>query len=161
MVAEVHHYHQQPLADAPAPTRCLPRSRAKGEVVTIADCLPLLIASRDGRYVCSVPPLGAGQRYCRPQQSGLSSPAGGAGRSGSSPWAAYPCCYEVSAGFYQQRLDQPGGDRVVRIASGCSIPVRARSVIRLSRRRGSDNVLWFDCAFCRSDFAEAGGVGER
>ncbi|MCS5881131.1 laccase domain-containing protein [Klebsiella variicola subsp. variicola] len=31
----------------------------------------------------------------------------------SSPWGRIftPCCYEVSAGFYQQLLDQPGGDR--------------------------------------------------
>ncbi|MCS5881130.1 laccase domain-containing protein [Klebsiella variicola subsp. variicola] len=43
------------------------------------------------------------------------------------------------------------------IASGCFIPVRARSAIRLeAAARGSDN-LWFDLrAFAEAIFAEAG-----
>ncbi len=69
----------------------------------------------------------------------------------------HPCCYEVSAGFYQQLLDQPGGDRVARhrqrlfhSRSGpVSDPLKAAA-------RGSDN-LWFDLrAFAEAIFAEAG-----
>ncbi|MCS5961502.1 laccase domain-containing protein [Klebsiella pneumoniae subsp. pneumoniae] len=126
-----------------------------------ADCLPLLIASRDGRYVCSVHAgwQGAGQRYCR-QQSGLFfASRGWHWPIWSSPWGPHihPCCYEVSAGFYQQLLDQPGGDRVARhrqrlfhSRSGpVSDPLKAAA-------RGCDN-LWFDLrAFAEAIFAEAG-----
>ncbi len=49
---EVHHY-QQPLPTRPHADAVFTAVAGQGGVVT-ADCLPLLIASRDGRYVCSV-----------------------------------------------------------------------------------------------------------
>ncbi|STV26364.1 membrane protein [Klebsiella pneumoniae] len=82
-----------------------------------ADCLPLLIASRDGRYVCSVHAGWQGlvsgivdnSLACFRQQGvALADLVIAVG-----PYI-HPCCYEVSAGFYQQLLDQPGGDRVAR-----------------------------------------------
>lgn len=69
----------------------------------------------------------------------------------------HPCCYEVSAAFYQQLLDQPGGDRVARhrqrLFHSRSGPV---SDALKAAARGSDN-LWFDLrAFAEAIFAEAG-----
>ncbi len=70
----------------------------------------------------------------------------------------HPCCYEVSAGFYQQLLDQPGGDRVARhrqrLFHSRSGPVS--DPLKAAAARGSDN-LWFDLrAFAEAIFAEAG-----
>ncbi len=125
-----------------------------------ADCLPLLIASRDGRYVCSVHAGWQGlvsgivdnSLACFRQQGvALADLVIAVGPH------IHPCCYEVSAGFYQQLLDQPGGDRVARhrqrlfhSRSGpVSDPLKAAA-------RGSDN-LWFDLrAFAEAIFAEAG-----
>ncbi len=81
---------------------------------------------------------------------------GGIGRSGHrrGPYI-HPCCYEVSAGFYQQLLDQPGGDRVAAIASGCSTPFGPGQRSLKAAARGSDN-LWFDLRAFAEAIAEAG-----
>ncbi len=126
--------------------------------VVTADCLPLLIASRDGRYVCSVHAGWQGlvsgivdnSLACFRQQGvALADLVIAVGPH------IHPC-YEVSAGFYQQLLTSPAVTGWPAIASGCSIPVRARSAIRSAAARGSDN-LWFDLrAFAEAIFAEAG-----
>lgn len=156
---EVHHY-QQPLPTRPHADAVFTAVAGQKVGVVTADCLPLLIASRDGRYVCSVHAGWQGlvsgivdnSLACFRQQGvALADLVIAVG-----PYI-HPCCYEVSAGFYQQLLDQPGGDRVARhrqrlfhSRSGpVSDPLKAAA-------RGSDN-LWFDLrAFAEAIFAEAG-----
>jgi hypothetical protein len=81
--------------------------------VVTADCLPLLMASRDGRYVCSVHAgwrgaasgiiensLALFQRYhVDPQDLVVVS----------GPHI-HPCCYEVTGDFYQALLAMPAGE---------------------------------------------------
>ncbi|CCI76890.1 unnamed protein product [Klebsiella pneumoniae subsp. rhinoscleromatis SB3432] len=159
---EVHHY-QQPLPTRPHADAVFTAVAGQKVGVVTADCLPLLIASRDGRYVCSVHAGWQGlvsgivdnSLACFRQQGvALADLVIAVGPH------IHPCCYEVSAGFYQQLLDQPGGDRVARhrqrlfhSRSGpVSDPLKAAA-------RGSDN-LWFDLrAFAEAIFAEAGGGG--
>ncbi|HFN6056927.1 TPA: polyphenol oxidase family protein [Klebsiella pneumoniae] len=156
---EVHHY-QQPLPTRPHADAVFTAVAGQKVGVVTADCLPLLIASRDGRYVCSVH---AGRQGL---VSGIVDNSLACFRQQGVALAdlviavgpyIHPCCYEVSAGFYQQLLDQPGGDRVARhrqrlfhSRSGpVSDPLKAAA-------RGSDN-LWFDLrAFAEAIFAEAG-----
>ncbi len=155
---EVHHYQQplptRPHADAVFTAVAGQRWGGDRRLSAAADRL----ARRSLRLQRACRLAGAGQRYCR-QQSGLFSPAGVALADlviAVGPHI-HPCCYEVSAGFYQQLLDQPGGDRVARhrqrlfhSRSGpVSDPLKAAA-------RGSDN-LWFDLrAFAEAIFAEAG-----
>ncbi len=63
---EVHHY-QQPLPTRPHADAVFTAVAGQKVGVVTADCLPMLIASRDGRFVCSVHAgwQGAGQRHCR------------------------------------------------------------------------------------------------
>ncbi len=156
---EVHHY-QQPLPTRPHAdavfTAVAGQKRWGGDRRLSAAADRLARRSLRLQRACRL--AGAGQRYCR-QQSGLFSPAGVALADlviAVGPHI-HPCCYEVSAGFYQQLLDQPGGDRVARhrqrlfhSRSGpVSDPLKAAA-------RGSDN-LWFDLrAFAEAIFAEAG-----
>lgn len=49
----VHHY-QGPQAERPHADAVFTALRGQKVGVVTADCLPLLMASRDGRYVCSV-----------------------------------------------------------------------------------------------------------
>ncbi|SBI49969.1 membrane protein [Klebsiella pneumoniae] len=140
---EVHHY-QQPLPTRPHADAVFTAVAGQKVGVVTADCLPLLIASRDGRYVCSVHAGWQGlvsgivdnSLACFRQQGvALADLVIAVGPH------IHPCCYEVSAGFYQQLLDQPGGDRVARhrqrlfhSRSGpVSDPLKAAA-------RGSDNL---------------------
>lgn len=50
---EVHHY-QQPLPTRPHADAVFTAVAGQKVGVVTADCLPILIASRDGRFVCSV-----------------------------------------------------------------------------------------------------------
>jgi copper oxidase (laccase) domain-containing protein len=50
---EVHHY-QQPLPTRPHADAVFTAVAGQKVGVVTADCLPMLIASRDGRFVCSV-----------------------------------------------------------------------------------------------------------
>ena len=113
---EVHHY-QQPLPTRPHADAVFTAVAGQKVGVVTADCLPILIASRDGRFVCSVHAgwqgLASGivdnsLATFRQQGVALTDLVIAVGPH------IHPCCYEVSAGFYQQLLDQPGGDRVAR-----------------------------------------------
>ena len=87
---EVHHY-QQPLPTRPHADAVFTAVAGQKVGVVTADCLPLLIASRDGRYVCSVHAGWQGLvSGIVDEQSGLFSPAGGGiGRSGHRRGAVY------------------------------------------------------------------------
>lgn len=104
--------------------------------VVTADCLPLLMASRDGRYVCSVHAgwrgaasgiidnsLALFQRYhVDPQDLVVVS----------GPHI-HPCCYEVTGDFYQALLAMPPANWQNAIGSSSSCPIRRRR--RGSRRK--------------------------
>ncbi len=145
---EVHHY-QQPLPTRPHADAVFTAVAGQKVGVVTADCLPLLIASRDGRYVCSVHAGWQGlvsgivdnSLACFRQQGvALADLVIAVG-----PYI-HPCCYEVSAGFYQQLLDQPGVTGWPAIASGCSTPVRARSAIRSKPPRVAAIICGLICA---------------
>ncbi len=129
---EVHHY-QQPLPTRPHADAVFTAVAGQKVGVVTADCLPLLIASRDGRYVQR-----ASARGWQGLVSGIINNSLACFRQQGVALAdlviavgpyIHPCCYEVSAGLYQQLLDQPGGDRVTTIASSYSVR-SARSAIR-------------------------------
>lgn len=145
---EVHHY-QQPLPTRPHADAVFTAVAGQKVGVVTADCLPLLIASRDGRYVCSVHAGWQGlvsgivdnSLACFRQQGvALADLVIAVG-----PYI-HPCCYEVSAGFYQQLLDQPAVTGWPAIASGCSTPVRARSAIRSKPPRVAAIICGLICA---------------
>ena len=126
---EVHHY-QQPLPTRPHADAVFTAVAGQKVGVVTADCLPLLIASRDGRYVCSVHAGWQGlvsgivdnSLACFRQQGvALADLVIAVGPH------IHPCCYEVSAGFYQQLLDQPGGDRVARHRQRLAENIRLRA----------------------------------
>jgi hypothetical protein len=86
---EVHHY-QQPLPTRPHADAVFTAVAGQKVGVVTADCLPLLIASRDGRFVCSVH---AGWQGWPAALSTIVWPVfasrGGIGRSGHRRGAAY------------------------------------------------------------------------
>jgi copper oxidase (laccase) domain-containing protein len=153
---EVHHY-QQPLPTRPHADAVFTAVSGQKVGVVTADCLPMLMASRDGRFVCSVH---AGWRGRPAALSTIVSPVcptwHTAGRGLVSDRAAYSPLLLRSL---RRILSATAGPAPVAgwpaIASGCFIPVRARSAIRSKPPTGSDN-LWFDLRALPAIFARRG-----
>lgn len=156
---EVHHY-QQPLPTRPHADAVFTAVAGQKVGVVTADCLPLLIASRDGRYVCSVHAGWQGlvsgivdnSLACFRQQ-GWHWPIW------SSPWGRIftPAVTKSPPDSISNCWTSPAVTGWPAIASGCSTPVRARSAIRSKPPHASSDNLWFDLrAFAEAIFAEAG-----
>lgn len=108
----VHHY-QLPLAERPHADAVFTALSGQKVGVVTADCLPMLMASRDGRYVCSV-------------HAGWRGAASGIVENSLALFRQHrvapeeivvaigphihACCYEVSGEFYQTLLAMPAGE---------------------------------------------------
>lgn len=133
-------------------------NRQKVAVVT-ADCLPLLMASRDGRFVCSIHAGWKGLTQGIIQQAVQLFTARGTAYDdivvAVGPHIG-PCCYEVSAGFYPMLLNSPGGDLARRHYPllFLSHPRQPNSLSATAREGDS---LWFDlAAYCALQLQAAG-----
>lgn len=132
--------------------------------VYTADCLPLLMASRDGRFISSV-------------HAGWRGAAGGIAQQAVAQFVARgvsvaeivvaigphirACCYEVSPAFYAQLLPTPSGDLVHahRQALFFSQPRRPTALSPAGREANS---LWFSLAdFCVMQLTRAGVVPDN
>lgn len=111
--SNIVHEYRAPQAERPHADAMFTAVSGQKMGVVTADCLPLLMASRDGRYVCSVHAgwrgaasgiiensLALFQRYhVDPQDLVVVS----------GPHI-HPCCYEVTGDFYQALLAMPAGE---------------------------------------------------
>ncbi|HHG8772975.1 TPA: polyphenol oxidase family protein [Raoultella planticola] len=142
----VHHY-QAPLAERPHADAVFTEVRGQKVGVVTADCLPMLMASRDGAFVCSVH---AGWRGAA---SGIIENSLSLFRQHGVPPEEvvvvtgphiHACCYEVSAGFYRTLLAMPAGELAERHRDQL---FRHRhqppSDAQKAQATGEDN-LWFD-----------------
>lgn len=160
----VHHY-QAPLAERPhADAVFTARSGQKVGVVT-ADCLPMLMASREGRYVCSV-------------HAGWRGAASGIVENSLALFREHrvapeevivaigphihACCYEVSADFYRSLLTMPAGE-LARRHRDLLFHQRPAQPARAEQARGTEaDNLWFDLrAFARLLLQRAGVADEN
>ncbi|MEE7530382.1 polyphenol oxidase family protein [Klebsiella huaxiensis] len=141
----VHHY-QAPQAERPHADAMFTAVRGQKVGVVTADCLPLLMASRDGRYICSVH---AGWRgaACGIIENSLAlfrryqvSPEELVVVSGPH---IHPCCYEVSRDFYQMLLAMPAGELAKRDHESLFLSCQPSSDGEQAPATVSDN-LWFD-----------------
>ena len=110
--SNIVHEYLAPQAERPHADAMFTAVSGQKIGVVTADCLPLLMASRDGRYICSVHAgwrgaasgiiensLALFQRYhVAPQDLVVVS----------GPHI-HACCYEVTADFYQALLAMPAG----------------------------------------------------
>lgn len=134
------------------------RPARKMGVVT-ADCLPLLMASRDGRHIASVHAGWRGATLGIVQQSVRQFAAAGVAPD-EIVVAIGPhiraCCYEVSAAFYQTLLETPAG-ALVRDHAGQLFSSSPKNPNPNSPQAHEANSLWFDLpAFCQLLLLEAG-----
>lgn len=131
--------------------------------VVTADCLPLLMASRDGRYVCSVHAgwrgaasgiiensLALFQRYhVDPQDLVVVS----------GPHI-HPCCYEVTGDFYQALLAMPAGELAKRHREQLFLSHQAASEGEQAKATAGDNA-WFDLRAFAHLLLRSAGVPEE
>ncbi len=159
---EVHHY-QQPLPTRPHADAVFTAVAGQRWVVT-ADCLPLLIASRDGRYVCSVHAGWQGlvsgivdnSLACFRQQVALADLVIAVGRIFT------PAVTKSPPDSISNCWTSPAVTGWPAIASGCSTPVRARSAIRSKPPRVAAIICGLICApLPKRSSQRRGGAGER
>ncbi len=145
---EVHHY-QQPLPTRPDADAVFTAVAGQKVGVVTADCLPMLIASRDGRSVCSVHAGWQGlvsgivdnSLACFRQQ-GWHWPIW------SSPWGRIFTLAVTKSppDFISNCWTSPAVIGWPAIASGCFIPVRARSAIRSKPPHAAAIICGLICA---------------
>lgn len=159
---EVHHY-QQPLPTRPHADAVFTAVAGQKVGVVTADCLPLLMASRDGRYVCSVHAgwrgaasgiidnsLALFQRYhVDPQDLVVVS----------GPHI-HPCCYEVTGDFYQALLAMPAGELAKRHREQLFLSHQAASEGEQAKATAGDNA-WFDLRAFAHLLLRSAGVPEE
>lgn len=132
--------------------------------VVTADCLPLLMASRDGRYIASVHAGWRGTAQGIVQQSVKQFAMVGVNVKdivvAVGPHIR-PCCYEVSVDFYHGLLKTPAAERVRQYQHRLFSPIpRGQNVY--SARARQENSLWFDLpAFCQAELLAAGVIAEN
>ena len=159
----VHHY-QGPQAERPHADAVFTALRGQKVGVVTADCLPLLMASRDGRYVCSVH---AGWRGAasgiienslalfRQHQVAIEDVVVVCGPH------IHACCYEVSAEFYQLLLTMPAGKLAKRYNDELFHQRLAPPETGQAQATGNDN-LWFDLrALAQRVLQQAGVAAEN
>lgn len=141
----VHHY-QAPLPERPHADAVFTSLQGQKVGVVTADCLPLLMASRDGRHVCSVH---AGWRGAasgiienslalfRQHQVAMEDVVVVCGPH------IHACCYEVSSEFYQTLLTMPAGELAKRYSHRLYHQRLTPPETGQAQAAGSDN-LWFD-----------------
>lgn len=132
--------------------------------VVTADCLPVLMASRDGRLIAS---LHAGWRGTAQGilQQGVRAFIDQGVAIEDIVVAVGPhiraCCYEVSTTFLEGLLQTPARDIVEAHRSQLllSVPLRPNSKSATPRE---ENSLWFDLpTFCLLQLAQAGIAGTQ
>ncbi|MGG8202371.1 polyphenol oxidase family protein [Klebsiella aerogenes] len=159
----VHHY-QGPQAERPHADAVFTALRGQKVGVVTADCLPLLMASRDGRYVCSV-------------HAGWRGAASGIIENSLALFRQHhvaiedvvvvcgphihACCYEVSAEFYQLLLTMPAGKLAKRYNDELFHQRLAPPETGQAQATGNDN-LWFDLrALAQRVLQQAGVAAEN
>ncbi len=163
---EVHHY-QQPLPTRPHADAVFTAVAGQKVGVVTADCLPLLIASRDGRYVCSVHAGWQGlvsgivdnSLACFRQQGvALADLVIAVG-----PHIHPPAVTKSPPDSISNCWTSPAVTGWPAIASGCSTPVRARSAIRSKPPHAAAIICGLICGPLpkRSSQRRGGGAGER
>ncbi len=145
---EVHHY-QQPLPTRPHADAVFTAVAGQKVGVVTADCLPLLIASRDGRYVCSVHAGWQGlvsgivdnSLACFRQQGvALADLVIAVGPHFT------PAVTKSPPDSISNCWTSPAVTGWPAIASGCSTPVRARSAIRSKPPHAAAIICGLICA---------------
>ena len=160
----VHHY-QTPQAERPQADAVFTNLRGQKVGVVTADCLPMLMASRDGRFVCSVHAGWRGaasgiiensldyfRRYDVPPEEVIVA---------IGPHI-HACCYEVSVDFYQTLLTLPARELTKRYSDRL-FHQRSEPCVEAQKAsaRGEDN-LWFDLrAFAQLLLRQAGVMQEN
>lgn len=144
----VHHFQQPaPLTDRPHADAVFTASSGQKVGVVTADCLPMLMASRDGRFVCSVH---AGWRGAA--TGIIANSLDLFARHGIPPdevvVAIGPhiqvCCYEVSAAFYQALLATPVAGLVKQHRDRLFLHRRGPEPAAEKARATGDDTMWFD-----------------
>ncbi|WEF30022.1 polyphenol oxidase family protein [Klebsiella aerogenes] len=158
----VHHY-QAPLPERPHADAVFTSVIGQKVGVVTADCLPLLLASRDGRYVCSVH---AGWRGAA---SGIIENSLALFRQHQVAMEEivvvcgphiHACCYEVSTAFYQTLLTMPAGELVKRYSQRLFHQRLTPPETGKAQATGSDN-LWFDLRALAQLVLQQTGVPEE
>jgi hypothetical protein len=132
--------------------------------IVTADCLPLLMASRDGRFVASVHAGWQGTAQGIVQQSVKHFAAVGIKAAdiivAVGPHIR-PCCYEVSASFPDGLLSTPSA-KMVRQHRQQLFLKAPRDPNTNSASAREEQSLWFDLpAFCQLHFQEAGILSDN
>lgn len=132
--------------------------------VVTADCLPVLMASRDGRFIASVHAGWRGTAQGIIEQSVRCFVEQGIAPSdivvAIGPHIR-PCCYEVSADFYPALLSTPAAD-LVRTHREPLFSPTASSPGTNSARAREPNSLWFNLPeFCLLQLKRSGIAAEH
>ncbi|HEX4501885.1 MAG TPA: peptidoglycan editing factor PgeF [Scandinavium sp.] len=127
--------------------------------IVTADCLPLLMASRDGCFVASVHAGWQGTAQGIIQQSVKRFTDAGIDAAdivvAIGPHIR-PCCYEVSSSFLDVLLATPSAEQVRQHQQKLFLNVPRNSNAHSARAR-EENSLWFDLpAFCQVHLQVAG-----
>ncbi len=127
--------------------------------VYTADCLPLLMASRDGHFIACIHAGWRGTAEGIVRQSVAQFSAAGVSLEdiivAIGPHIR-PCCYEVSPSFYDALLQTPAAEQV-RLHRQRLFSVAPRGPNVRSATAREENSLWFDLpAFCEIHLLDAG-----
>lgn len=161
--SNIVHEYRAPQAERPHADAMFTAVSGQKMGVVTADCLPLLMASRDGRYVCSVHAgwrgaasgiiensLALFQRYhVDPQDLVVVS----------GPHI-HPCCYEVTGDFYQALLAMPAGELAKRHREQLFLSHQAASEGEQAKATAGDNA-WFDLRAFAHLLLRSAGVPEE
>jgi YfiH family protein len=147
-------HRQRPLVDG-----VLTSLAGQSIGIVTADCVPVLMASRDGRLIAGLHAGWRGAAQGILQESVRQFGAHGVAAEdilvATGPHI-HACCYEVSDAFYQTLLETPAGylvrSRAEQLFS--SLPRNPNPDSPAAREKNS---LWFDLsAFCQLQLLEAG-----